>query len=164
MTSQWRHHDVATEGHLCPSSPLTRDGHIYLSSPVRVMNVFFCVFFVPIKSNRLEILLSDSHIFCLPSAPSRPPTPDPTKYWLSSKRAGVSVHLVYIQRILIWALSHKFNHNWWQLDCGFVCGWHWWAGLLSCPKVCQISLLCMLNYWSTPKLWSLESLIWIRLA
>ncbi len=39
MTSQWRHHDVTTEGHICPSSPLTRDGHICPSSPVRVKEI-----------------------------------------------------------------------------------------------------------------------------
>ncbi len=36
MTSQLRHHDVTTEGHICPSSPLNRDGHICPFSPIRV--------------------------------------------------------------------------------------------------------------------------------
>ncbi len=36
MTSQWWHHDVRTEGHICTSSPLTKDGHICPSIPVRV--------------------------------------------------------------------------------------------------------------------------------
>ncbi len=40
MTSQWRHHDVTTQGHICPSSPLTRDRQLCPSSPVRVNALF----------------------------------------------------------------------------------------------------------------------------
>ncbi len=43
--SKW-HHYVTTEGHICPSSPLTRDGHICPSSPVRVNLSFENTFIV----------------------------------------------------------------------------------------------------------------------
>ncbi len=63
MTSQWCHHDVTTEGHICPSSPLTRDGHICPSSPVRVklkyieLFQFFLILGVrcPIWSNSAKV-------------------------------------------------------------------------------------------------------------
>ncbi len=38
MTSQSRHHDVTTEGYICPSCPLIRGGHICPSSPLKVNN------------------------------------------------------------------------------------------------------------------------------
>ncbi len=107
MTWEWRHHDVTTEGHICPSSPLTRDGHICPSSPVRVKKHMtnICVSYVIITfMNRYET----DHLQTCPAYLVRnwPSTDMP---YISHQKLAIIRDMPYISRQKLTIYRHALH-------------------------------------------------------